>query len=59
MTKFGLPQLWSMAEVQVYLAKVEKEREAPSLHAYLLKRRFWGQKPYDITQETAQVENLA
>lgn len=49
-----------MAEVQVYIAKVKQEMEAPGLHAYLLKRRVWGQKPADTVSktETMSAENL-
>lgn len=49
-TKFGEPEPWSPAEVQVYLAKLRKEIETPGLHAYYLKRRVWGQKPLDAEE---------
>ena len=41
MTKFGEPEPWSPAEVQVFLAKVRKEMADPKIHPYIVKRRVW------------------
>lgn len=42
--EFGLPKPWSVDELQVYLAKLRKDIERKSVHAYYLKRRIWAQK---------------
>lgn len=47
LTHFGEPTPWTPEEVQVFLAKVRQEVNAPGLHAYFLKRRVWAQKPLD------------
>lgn len=47
LTKFGSPTPWSAEEVQVLLAKFRAEIEVKGVHAYYLKRRVWGQKPFD------------
>lgn len=62
MTNHGKPQPWSPEEVQVYLAKVRNEINAPGLHAYSLKRRVWAQKPFDKepkAESKVEVVNLA
>lgn len=47
LTHFGAPTPWNPEEVQVLLAKIRQEINAPGLHAYCLKRRVWAQKPFD------------
>lgn len=51
LTKFGLPQPWSVDEVQVYLAKLREDIERKGVHAYYLKRRVWAQKPFDVEEK--------
>ena len=45
LTHFGEPQPWTPEEVQVHLAMVREELNAPGLHAYDKKKRIWAQKP--------------
>lgn len=62
MTRFGEPTPWTPDEVQVFLAKVRQEANAPGLHAYWPKKRVWAQKPFDRAPKTEskhKVENLA
>lgn len=48
MTRFGDPTPWTPEEVHVLLAKARQEVNDPKLHAYVLKKRVWAQKPYDV-----------
>lgn len=45
LTRFRKPTPWTPDEVQVYLAKVRQEINAPRLHAYYERKRVWAQKP--------------
>lgn len=51
LTKLGKLEPWSVEKVQVFLARVKREMETPGVHAYLFKRRAWGQKPCDKNQK--------
>lgn len=42
-----MPKPWSPEEVQIYLAKIRKEMNDPTIHSYLIVKRVWAQKPVD------------
>lgn len=70
LTKFGQPEPWTPEEVQVYLAKVNRDIETPGVHGYNHYRRVWvrmmtprrrtntneiqAQKPFDKTLQAVQ-----
>lgn len=61
MTRFGDPIPWTPEQVHVLLAKARQEINDPKLHAYILKKRVWAQKPFDKepkTESKVEVENV-
>ena len=46
LTQFGMPEPWSVEEVQAWLAKVKQELNA-GYRIYQVYTRVWGQKPAD------------
>ncbi|KAJ9481669.1 hypothetical protein VN97_g11799 [Penicillium thymicola] len=45
LTKFGLPEPWSLERVQVFVAKARAEINNPKYHIYHVSRRIWARKP--------------
>lgn len=42
LTHFGEPTPWTPEEIQVFVAKVRKEMDAPGMHAYFCKAKSMG-----------------
>ncbi|KAJ5862016.1 hypothetical protein N7455_006084 [Penicillium solitum] len=43
--KFGLPEPWSLEQVQVFVAKARAEIRNPKYRIYHVSRRIWARKP--------------
>ncbi|CAI7670279.1 unnamed protein product [Penicillium manginii] len=53
LTKFGLPEPWSIEEVQVFVAKARAEIHNPKYHIYHFSRRIWARRPTE--EEAAEI----
>ncbi|KAJ5386837.1 hypothetical protein N7509_009378 [Penicillium cosmopolitanum] len=53
LTKFGLPEPWSIEEVQVFVAKARAEINNPKHHIYHFSRRIWARRP--TKKEAAEI----
>ncbi|KAJ5743227.1 hypothetical protein N7533_010329 [Penicillium manginii] len=58
LTKYGVPEPWSIEEVQVLMAKVRKEIHNPRHHLYQVARRVWGRRP-TVEEEQAREKTKA